>query len=106
MSDGSAPRHPRLRLDDSFASPIRFSLMAALGGDLELDFATLGSILQVSDSVLSKSISALEGVGYVSVRKGQIGTRPRTWVRGTTTGHRGVRLARARLAGDRRLRRG
>jgi len=80
--------HPRLRLDDSFASPIRFSLMAALGEDLELDFATLGGILQVSDSALSKAIAALEHAGYVGVRKGQVGSRPRTWVRGTADGRR------------------
>lgn len=60
--------------------------MAALGTDLELDFATLGGILQVSDSALSKAISALEQVHYVKVRKGQVGSRPRTWVTGTPAG--------------------
>lgn len=86
MTERPARQHPRLRLDDSFASPIRFSLMAALGDDLELDFATLGSILQVSDSALSKAISALEGVRYVRVRRGRAGSRPRTWVAGTAEG--------------------
>lgn len=60
--------------------------MAALGEDLELDFATLGSILQVSDSALSKAISALEAVGYVQVRRGRVGSRPRTWVAGAAEG--------------------
>lgn len=60
--------------------------MAALGEDLELDFATLGGILQVSDSALSKAISALEQVRYVKVRKGQVGSRPRTWITGTAAG--------------------
>lgn len=86
MPERPAGQHPRLRLDDSFASPIRFSLMAALGDDLELDFATLGSILQVSDSALSKAISALETVRYVRVRRGRAGSRPRTWVAGTAEG--------------------
>lgn len=88
MAETPGREHPRLRLDDSFASPIRFSLMAALGEDLELDFATLGGILQVSDSALSKAISALEHAGYVQVRKGQVGSRPRTWVHSTTVGRR------------------
>ncbi|HWU28138.1 MAG TPA: transcriptional regulator [Microbacterium sp.] len=83
-----SPEHPRLRLDDSFASPIRFSLMAALGEELELDFATLAGILQVSDSALSKAISSLEQVHYVKVRKGQVGARGRTWVTGTAAGRR------------------
>lgn len=86
MAETPGQEHPRLRLDDSFASPIRFSLMAALGEDLELDFATLGGILQVSDSALSKAIAALEHASYVQVRKGQVGARSRTWVRGTTAG--------------------
>ena len=89
-SDAGPPAsaHPRLRLDDTFASPIRFSLMASLGGDLELDFGTLASILQVADSPLSKAISALQVAGYVTSRKGQVGSRPRTWVKATARGER------------------
>lgn len=81
-------KHPRLRLDDNFASPIRFSLMAALLDGDELDFATLSRILQVGDSVLSKSISHLHVAGYVATRRGEIGSRPRTWVRATRRGER------------------
>ena len=62
--------------------------MAALGEELELDFATLAGILQVSDSALSKAISSLEQVHYVKVRKGQVGARGRTWVTGTAAGRR------------------
>lgn len=91
MRDRPDSAHPRLRLNDSFASPIRFSLMAALGDDLELDFATLASILQVSDSALSKAISALERVRYIRVRKGQLGSRSRTWVSGTASGRAAFR---------------
>ncbi|MFS2241097.1 transcriptional regulator [Microbacterium sp. OR16] len=47
---------------------------------------SLGSILQVSDSALSKAISALETVRYVRVRRGRAGSRPRTWVAGTAEG--------------------
>ncbi|WP_298038170.1 transcriptional regulator [uncultured Microbacterium sp.] len=81
-------QHPRLRLDDNFASPIRFSLMAALlDGDI-LDFATLAGILQVGDSALSKSISHLSAAGYIVSRRGEVGSRPRTWVRATVKGAR------------------
>jgi len=83
-----ADRHPRLRLDDNFASPIRFSLMAALLDGNELDFATLARILQAGDSALSKSISHLHVTGYVTTRRGDVGSRPRTWVRSTTRGER------------------
>ncbi|WP_217183616.1 transcriptional regulator [Streptomyces sp. AC495_CC817] len=83
-----APRkpHPRTRLDDNFASPIRFSLMASLGEGLELDFATLAEILQANDSALSKAIAHLQKAGYISARRLQVGSRPRTWVRSTTIG--------------------
>lgn len=60
--------------------------MASLGEGIELDFATLAEILQVSDSVLSKAISHLQEAGYVVGRKGYVGSRPRTWVRTTDAG--------------------
>lgn len=78
--------HPRMRLDDNFASPIRFSLMASLGEEIEIDFATLADILQANDSALSKAISHLQAAGYVRTRKGNAGSRPRTWVRSTLDG--------------------
>lgn len=81
-------RHPRLRLDDNFASPIRFSLMAALLDGNELDFKTLAEVLQVGDSALSKSISHLQVTGYVTTRRGEVGSRPRTWVCSTAKGER------------------
>ncbi|MGM1016003.1 MAG: transcriptional regulator [Actinomycetota bacterium] len=88
MTEESAPRapHPRTRLDDNFASPIRFSVMASLGEGIELDFGTLADILQTGDSALSKAISHLHQAGYVIARKGYVGSRPRTWVRSTRVG--------------------
>ena len=67
--------HPRHGLDDAFQTPVRFSLMAALGRRTEIDFGTLRDILEADDSVLSKSISYLENVGYVKVKKGYSGSR-------------------------------
>lgn len=84
-TDSRAP-HPRMRLDDNFASPIRFSLMASLGEDLELDFSALADILQVGDSALSKAISHLHGEGYLVARKVHGGGRSRTWVHATSQG--------------------
>ena len=90
MTERSAAHnpHPRVRLDDNFSTPIRFSLIAALGDGVELDFATLAEVLQSNDSVLSKAIAHLSAVGYVSVRKAQSGRRTRTWVRSTITGRK------------------
>lgn len=86
VTDIPAAPHPRTRLDDNFASPIRFSLLASLGDGVELDFATLREILQCGDSPLSKAITHLQAAGYVVARKGSLGSRPRTWVYSTAQG--------------------
>lgn len=91
MAGPDAPRagaHPRHALDENLLTPVRFSLMAALGDNTEIDFATLKEILEAGDSVLSKAIAHLNDVGYVKVRKGFVGSRPRTWVRASPKGIR------------------
>lgn len=55
--------HPRHRLDDAFQTPIRFSLIAALGIRTEIDVRTLRELLEGDDSVLSRTISYLEQTG-------------------------------------------
>lgn len=83
-----AGTHPRHALDENLLTPVRFSLMAALGRNTEIDFPTLRDLLEASDSVLSKSIAHLNDIGYVKVRKGFVGNRPRTWVRASPKGIR------------------
>lgn len=80
--------HPRHDLDEALLTPVRLSIMAALGGDVERDFASLRDLIESDDSAVSKAISHLERVGYVKVTKGYIGARPRTWVRSTAKGRR------------------
>lgn len=79
-------KHPRHRLDDALITPVRFSVMAAVSTDAEIDFATLRDILETDDSALSKAITHLLDTGYVSVRKGYVANRPRTWITGTAAG--------------------
>ncbi len=80
--------HPRTRLDDVVHHPVRFSLMAALARAEELEFRFLRDALGVSDSVLSRQASTLEGAGYVFIRKGFVGKRPRTWLSLTPVGRK------------------
>lgn len=70
----------RQRLNDQFTNPIRLSLMSSLAGVDEIDFKGLKDVLEISDSALSKHSAALEGAGYVRIRKGYVGKRPRTWL--------------------------
>ena len=44
----------------------------------------------ISDSVLSKQSVALEDAGYLEVRKGAVGRRPRTWFRLTAEGRQAL----------------
>ncbi|WP_394253496.1 winged helix-turn-helix domain-containing protein [Arthrobacter pityocampae] len=87
MTAPTTPGHPRHQLDDALGHPVRFSLAAALAQTEEIDFGTLRDHLQVSDSVLSKQATALESAGYVTIRKGYIGKRPRTWLKLSKKGH-------------------
>lgn len=78
--------HPRHRLDEIIHAPVRFSIVAVLGEADSAEFSFVRDAVEVSDSVLSKQVSTLEAAGYVKVRKGYVGKRPRTWLSLTTAG--------------------
>jgi DNA-binding MarR family transcriptional regulator len=72
--------------DANLQAPARLTLMTTLTAVSEAEFSTLRDHLQVSDSVLSKHVSALAKVGYVSSRKGVHRGRRTTWIALTATG--------------------
>lgn len=84
----STPRgqHARHRLDEHIHAPVRLSIVAALAQVDEAEFALVRDTIEVSDSMLSKQASQLEAVGYVKIRKGHVGKRPRTWLSLTAAG--------------------
>ncbi len=57
-------------LDEHVVAPARLKLMTMLTAVSEAEFATVRDALDVSDSVLSKHLGALEEVGYVKRHKG------------------------------------
>ncbi|MFJ5557819.1 transcriptional regulator [Streptomyces sp. NPDC093250] len=73
-------------LDREIHHPTRLAAAAFLSGCAEAEFAAVRDYCGVSDSVMSKTVAALEKAGYVSVRKGYFGKRPRTWLSLTFTG--------------------
>lgn len=79
-------QHARFQLDEVVHAPVRFSIVAALAKVDEAEFAAVRDAVQVSDSVLSKQVTVLEGAGYVRVKKGYVGKRPRTWLSLSRTG--------------------
>ena len=77
-------------LDPLIHAPTRLQLVATLSGVSEAEFATLRTALDVSDSVLSKHVSALVDAGYLHSRKGVHAGRRTTWVGLTPAGRRAL----------------
>jgi len=73
-------------LDPLIHAPARLQLVATLSAVSEAEFSTLREALGVSDSVMSKHVSALADAGYVRSRKGRHDGRRTTWVGLTATG--------------------
>ncbi|GAA3849213.1 transcriptional regulator [Brevibacterium ammoniilyticum] len=76
------------RIDPDLGNPTRLGLVASLKNRDRAEFKLLRDSLGVSDSVLSRHVTALEKAGLVSVAKGYVGKRPRTWVSITKDGVR------------------
>lgn len=73
-------RDPGPALDETIHHPSRLAVAAFLSACAEADFATVRDRCGLSDSALSKIATALEAAGYVRIRKGHVGRRPRTWL--------------------------
>lgn len=101
----TASGHARHRLDEVIHAPVGFSIVASLAGADEAEFSAVRDTVEVSDSVLSRQVSTLEAAGYVKVRKGYVGKRPRTWLSLTPLGREKFthQLATLRAIADRAL---
>ncbi|MEU8700457.1 transcriptional regulator [Streptomyces sp. NPDC048680] len=87
---GDPPGRERAGLDETIHHPTRLAVVAFLSACDEAEFATVREGCQVSDSVLSKTASTLEAAGYLTVRKGHVGKRPRTWLSLTPAGQQAL----------------
>lgn len=67
-------------LDEVIQHPTRLTVMAFLSGCLEAEFGAVRDYAGISDASVSRIVSALQEAGYVHVRKGYVGKRPRTWL--------------------------
>jgi DNA-binding MarR family transcriptional regulator len=96
----------RLAFDPVIHAPARLQIMAVLAGVHDAEFAMLRQTADVSDSVLSKHLSALSEAGYVRLRKAALDGRQRTWASLTRAGRSAFRehvaalTALARVAED------
>lgn len=78
--------HPRHGFDEQLNAPVRLSILALLARVDDAEFKVVRDAIGLSDSVLSKQANQLEQAGYVTVRKGYVGKRPRTWLSATSAG--------------------
>lgn len=77
-------------LEPLLQHPTRLTVLAFLSGCVEAEFSAVRDYCQVSDSVLSKAAGALEEAGYVTVKKGYAGKRPKTWLAATRAGNKAL----------------
>ena len=85
----TAKSKPAARLDPVIHPITRLSICGLLASGADwVEFAALRDAAGISDSALSKQSRLLEDAGYVEVRKGAVGRRPRTWFRLTPDGRK------------------
>ncbi|GEL98815.1 transcriptional regulator [Cellulomonas terrae] len=77
-------------LDPLIHAPTRLQLVTTLSAVSEAEFATVRAALDVSDSVLSKHVSALVEAGYLHSRKGVHAGRRTTWIGLTPAGRKAL----------------
>lgn len=69
------------KFDGLIHAPTRLAIVSLLAATEWAEFKYLREAVGMSDSALSKQLSTLEEAGYVEVRKGFVGKRPRTTIR-------------------------
>jgi len=84
FSLGSARRE----MDRHLIAPTKLTIMSVLVHLDDVEFRALGDATDLSDSTLSKQLSSLDAIGYLTLRKGYVGKRPRTWAQATPLGRK------------------
>ncbi len=74
------------KFDELIHAPTRLSIVSLLAATEWADFKFIRDSIGLSDSALSKQLTTLEDAGYVEIRKGFVGKRPRTSARLTSVG--------------------
>ena len=78
--------HPTSRLDDIVHQRARLGILALLAPASDVDFGFLRESLELTDGNLSRHLQVLEDAGYLEIKKGFEGKRPKTRVAITPIG--------------------
>ena len=84
-------------IDPVLHAPARLQIAAVLGRVTKAEFAVIKDVTGVSDSVLSKHLSALSEAGYVKLSKAARDGRQRTWASLTRAGAKAFKAHMAAL---------
>lgn len=79
-------RHPTVDLDETVHQRVRLGILAILFEANRVSFSYLRDMLTVTDGNLSAHLNVLAQAGLVTMDKGFVENRPRTWVRATGKG--------------------
>ena len=74
------------RFNELIHAPTRLSIVSLVAATEWSDFMFIRDSVGLSDSALSKQLTTLEEAGYIEIRKGFVGKRPRTSARLTSAG--------------------
>ena len=74
------------QFDELIHAPTRLSIVSLLAATEWAEFKFIRDSAGLSDSALSKQLTILEQAGYIEIRKGFAGKRPRTSARLTPAG--------------------
>lgn len=84
-------------IDPVLTAPKRLAALGVLANSGHTEFAFLRTHLELSDSDLSKQMSALAEAGYITVKKTGRGRDRQTWFRITKPGRKALELHVAAL---------
>lgn len=76
------------QFDELIHAPTRLAIVSLLAASEWADFKFVRDTVGLSDSALSKQLATLEQAGYIEIRRGFVGKRPRTSARLTAAGRR------------------
>ena len=93
-AEGRSHSMSTARFDELIHAPTRLAIVSLLAAAQWADFKYIRDELGLSDSALSKQLSTLESAGYVEIRKGFVGKRPRTSASLSSSRPPGLRAAR------------
>jgi DNA-binding transcriptional ArsR family regulator len=74
------------KFDELIHAPTRLAIVSLLAAAEWAEFKFIRDSVGLSDSALSKQLTTLEEAGYVEIRKGFVGKRPRTSAKLTMAG--------------------